>query len=134
MRFNQWMACITTGLMLSGNSLFAQNPPTHEQLQVPQCLAAKITSPHTVLAENKQFKIINVPSGDLEQLLLLADHVKCGHFVNVSHKIKSDVLATQKQSANAFLHKKIRGYSKSLAAKPPVYEIKHQDEVNECCC
>lgn len=130
MRLNQWMACITAGLVLSGNSMSAVNQPTHEQLQVPLCLAKKITKPYAVLAENKQFKILNVPSNDLDNLHLLADKVNCGHYVNVSHKIKGDALAAKKKAANVFLQKKSLKFTKSAPLTAASYEIKHQDAVN----
>ncbi|WBV63315.1 hypothetical protein PGH43_16960 [Legionella pneumophila 130b] len=105
MRFNQWMTCITSGLILASNSSFATTSPVHEQLQVPQCLAAKITVPHKILAENKEFKIIDVLSSDVETLTILADKVSCGHFVNVSHKLTGTLAANQQQSAQKLLQK-----------------------------
>ena len=126
MHLNQWMACLTAGLALASNATFAVNTP-HEQLQVPQCLAAKITTSYAVLAENKQFKIIDVLSSDLDTLTLLADQVKCGHYVNVSHKLLG-TLAARQQSAQNILKK---DQVKSLKSEhSEVYEIKHQDEVN----
>ncbi|RUR18351.1 M20/M25/M40 family metallo-hydrolase [Legionella sp. km535] len=130
MRLNQWMTCITTGLVFAGNSLFAASIPAHEQLQVPQCLAAKIAVPYDVLAENKQFKIIDIQSSDVEKLVLLADQVKCGHFVNVSHKITGTQFAVQKQSAQTLLEQDALKPLSPGKLKKDVYEIKHQEEVN----
>lgn len=129
MHLNQWSTCITAGLVLVSNSLFAANTP-HEQLQVPQCLAAKIATAYDVLAENKQFKIIDIASSEVESLTLLADKVQCGHFVNVSHKVSGTSLIAKKQSAQGLLKK---SQIKSLNApkqNADSYEIKHQDEVN----
>lgn len=129
MHLNQWMTCFTAGLALVCNSTFAAQPPVHEQLQVPQCLAAKLTIAHEVLAEDKQFKIIDVLSSELDNLIRLADTVKCGHFVNVSHKLTGTSSAPKHQSAQNFLKKN----SKKLQSKrlnSDVYEIKHQEEVN----
>lgn len=126
MRFNRWMTCITAGLVFSSSSLLANSAPLHEQLQVPQCLAAKITIPHDVLAENKQFKIIDVLSSDVQNLALLADEIKCGHFMNISHKMSG----AKKQSAQKLLHAKTISSVKTVLADNDVYEIKHQDEVN----
>jgi leucyl aminopeptidase len=136
MRLNQWIAFITTGLLLAGNSTSAAPEPKFEQLKVPACLAAKVSPAYTVLAENPEFKIINVPSSEVTQLLLLADKVKCGHFVNVSHKVKGDSLAAQSRSAKIALHNKsLKLESVAVAAAEaitdkPVYEIKHQEAVN----
>ena len=130
MHLNQWMACVTAGLILSGNSTFAASPAVYEQLQVPQCLAAKITKSYEVLAENKQFKIIDVPSTDVDNLTVLADQVKCGHFVNVSHKLSGVSLLTKQQSAQNILKKSGTQSLKAAKLSPEVYEIKHQEEVN----
>ncbi|HAU1321033.1 TPA: M20/M25/M40 family metallo-hydrolase [Legionella pneumophila] len=130
MRFNQWMTCITSGLILASNSCFATTSPVHEQLQVPQCLAAKITIPHKVLAENKEFKIIDVSSSDVETLTILADKVNCGHFVNVSHKLTGTLAANQQQSAQKLLQKKLIKPFGVFKLHKDVYEIKHEEEVN----
>ncbi|CAM2752671.1 aminopeptidase LapA [Legionella worsleiensis] len=130
MRLNQWMTCITTGLVFAANSLCAAGIPAHEQLQVPQCLAVKIALPHEVLAENKQFKIIDLQSSDVEKLVLLADEAKCGHFVNVSHKLQGTPWAVKKQVAQKLLQKNTL---KPFTAKKPnqdAYKIRHQAEVN----
>lgn len=128
MSFNQWITCISAGFVIASGSVYATTVPSHEQLQVPQCLAAKITSSHSVLAENKQFKIIDVPASDVDGLTLLADQVKCGRFVNVSHKISRHALSV-KSSAQNILHMTA---IKSMLPKgnSESYEIKHQDEVN----
>ncbi|WP_298625362.1 aminopeptidase LapA [uncultured Legionella sp.] len=130
MRLNQWMTCISTGLVFASSSIFATGMPVREQLQVPQCLAAHIHVAHEVLAENKQFKIIDMKSSDVEKLVLLADQVKCGHFVNLSHKLEGTLSATKKQSAQALLQ---QSTIKSLLpgkSNKDVYEVKHEEEVN----
>lgn len=130
MHLNQWMTCITAGLVLASNSTFAANTAVHEQLQVPQCLAAKITTSHQVLAENKQFKIIDVLSSDVDNLALLADQVKCGHFVNVSHKLIGSLLIAKQRSAQNILQKSVIKSLKTTKLNAANYEIKHQEEVN----
>ncbi len=129
MHLNQWSTCITAGLVLVSNSLFAASIP-HEQLQVPQCLAAEITTAHEVLAENKQFKIIDISSREVESLIVLADKVQCGHFVNVSHKISGASLVAKKQSAQGVLKKSLIKSLNIPKQNADSYEIKHQDEVN----
>ncbi|MCW8417305.1 M20/M25/M40 family metallo-hydrolase [Fluoribacter dumoffii] len=127
MRLNQWMTYFAVGSVFASAQVLAANSPVHEQLQVPQCLAAKIATPYEVLAENQQFKIIDIPAADVESLIHLADEANCGRFVNVSHQIIGSLLQSKKQSAHRILQKKT-----IKAAKPQstVYEIKHQDEVN----
>lgn len=49
---------------------------------------SKIATPYEVLAENKDFKIIDISTTDLDALSHLADQVNCGRFVNVTHKIQ----------------------------------------------
>lgn len=130
MRFNQWITCVSTGLVLASGSGFAVDMTAHEQVQVPQCLASKITAAHRVLAENKNFKIIDMLSGDMDGLTLLADKVGCGRFINVSHKLSSTKNLNAKQSiAQSLLRIKPKNtLQQTPTAKP--YEIKHQDEVN----
>jgi leucyl aminopeptidase len=127
MRFNQWMTCLAAGTMLASTPLFAVTAPVHEQLQVPQCLAKKMTMTHKVLAENKQFKIIDISSADVEALSRLADQSHCGRFVNISHRITGSLLTEQQNSAQRLLQTK--SLHADLANKP-VYEIKHQEAVN----
>ncbi|CAM4478557.1 MAG: hypothetical protein LEGION0403_FIIPPAGN_02835 [Legionella sp.] len=127
MRFNQWMGFIVAGSMLAGTPVSAASVPVHEQLQVSQCLAAKITTAYDVLAENKQFRIIDVPSADVESISHLADKEHCGRFVNVSQRIAGNsLIAKQRAAKNVLaknaLHAPIKGKT--------TYEIKHQDEVN----
>ncbi|ARB92512.1 aminopeptidase LapA [Legionella longbeachae] len=127
MRLNQWMTYIAAGSMFASANVLAANA-IHEQVQVPQCLAAKIATPHVVLAENKDFKIIDISESDLDALSHLADQVNCGRFVNVSHKIEGSQIAVKKQTAQSLLQQK------TVKAKPlsdNIYEIKHQEEVNE---
>ncbi|BCA96966.1 aminopeptidase [Legionella antarctica] len=130
MHLNQWRSCITAGLILAGNSAFAASPAVHEQLQVPQCLVSKITTPYEVLAENKQFKIIDVPSSEIDNLTVLADQVQCGRFVNVSHKLFGASLLIKKQSALNILENRGAKSLKAGKLRAEVYEIKHQKEVN----
>lgn len=128
MRLKQWIIAVNMGLAFASNALYADTP-LHEQLQVPLCLADKITSPHDVLAENKEFKIIEVQTSEVQGIALLADKVQCGHFVNVSHHFLGTLRASKHQSAKVFLHKD----SVKNLAKPKliadVYEIKHQEDV-----
>jgi bacterial leucyl aminopeptidase len=132
MRLNRWMTFITAGLVLTGNAISAGPPPAYEQLQVPQCLAAQIKTSYSVLAENSQFKIINVPAQDVEKLIVIADRAQCGHFINVSHKFSRSMFSP-KQAAQRFLQQSVKrtsATSSALATHKPVYEIKHQDVVN----
>lgn len=113
----QWMSYGLMGLMCMNVPLWATS--VHEQLQVPHCLAEKITVPHKIVAENKQFQIIDIPESKIDALSHLADHLGCGRFVNVTHRLREE-------SAQIILQKKrpIAQYHDA------VYEIKHQDQVH----
>lgn len=126
MRLNQWMTLLTAGLVFASSNTIAANQP-HEQVQVPHCLASKLTMKHQVLAQDKQFQIIDLLASDLTQLAQIADKERCGRFVNVSHKLKGDALAAKEQSAKSLLSKYKLKFKESIS---DTYEIKHQDEVN----
>lgn len=127
MNLNQLMRYIAVGSVLTSINALAETSPVHEQLQVPQCLATKIVTPYEVLAENKQFKIIDMAESDINALVHLADEVKCGRFMNVSHHFKNTLISEKKQSAQKILEKKSL---KSATQEDIAYEIKHQEEVN----
>lgn len=129
MRLNLWMISIAAGLTCASPISIAAPPQQHEQLQVTQCLASKITLTHEVLAENKKFKIIDLLSVNVEDLTRLADKSQCGHFINLSHQFeKAGLLADKKGLAQQLLQ--YPQSKKSLNLSKDVYEIKHQDTVN----
>jgi leucyl aminopeptidase len=124
MYFKQWMTC-TALFILANTYVAADNIQHHEQLQVPQCLATKISVPYITLTENKQFKIIDISSSNLDELSHQADKIHCGRFLNLSPHFKKNSIAEKKQWAQTILQKK------SVYARiKPIYEIKHQKEVN----
>ncbi|ASQ44822.1 aminopeptidase LapA [Legionella clemsonensis] len=127
MRFTQWMAVLSTSFILATNSLAASTIPTVEQLQVPQCLATKLPS-YMVLAENKDFKIIEVPVAEVTKIALKADEVHCGRFINVSNRLAKTTVHSKKQTAQALLAKS----SINTAVQSEVmYEVKHEAEVTQ---
>ncbi len=119
----EYLTWITASISLASNSIFGVIPPAHEQLKVPQCLASQITVAHEVLAENTQFKVIDVPGSDVKQLILLADQVQCGDIVNVSNQLTT----AKKQSAQNLLQKSA---VTSASKNNGLYVVKHQNEVN----
>ncbi|MFI4918547.1 MAG: aminopeptidase LapA [Legionellales bacterium] len=123
MRINLFLA----GFIMASNSVYADRPYAHEQLQLPQCLAQQITWPHAVLAENKQFQIIELLASELANLVSLADKVQCGHFINVSHKITATSLVEKQQVAQKLLQ---QAAPASPTASTTFYTIQHQEEVN----
>jgi leucyl aminopeptidase len=126
----KYLPLITAGFVLASNSVFAEIDPSHEQLQVPQCLAQQITSAHEVLAENSHFRIIDVLSSEIEQLSRLAERVNCGDLVNISHQLKSTLASAKKQGAQSLLAKGAR-VSSSADKSNNAFEIRHTKEVND---
>ncbi|KTD26950.1 aminopeptidase LapA [Legionella israelensis] len=127
MQFNQWKTGLVAGLAFIVQPLWAQSTPIREQLQVPQCLAAKIRSSYQTLAENKQYKIIDIASDEIENLARLADEVRCGRFVNVTHRLQQSLQA-KPQAALKLLQ---RHSVKSIKTEADNYEIHHEKEVKE---
>lgn len=123
---NQWITVL--GLFFSGVSIAAPISVHHEQVQVPQCLAAKIVAEHVVLAENKQFKIIDLSSSELNALSLLADETNCGRYKTITHRFKDHSFVGKKQTAKLLLEAKPK-VSKVKFGKDD-YSIRHQMEVN----
>lgn len=119
----QWKTYSLATLALTATTAFSGIVPNVEQLQIPNCLAKKITVQHKVLAENKQFSIIEMNSADLDGLTRLADKEHCGRYINVSHKITG----LKQQTAQNLLNTTTL---KSSQLNAETYDIKHQTEVN----
>lgn len=126
MHFNRWIACLSVSFILAANPLSAETLPVKEQVQVPNCLAARLTINHQVLAENNQFKIIELAASDLGALVHLADKSHCGRFINLSHRLPQATLALKKVTASQLLAKKST-LVPNLAAD---YTIKNNTRVN----
>ncbi|STX27602.1 aminopeptidase [Legionella beliardensis] len=126
MRFYPRMTLLTAGFLLATSPVMAETDVKMEQLQVPQCLAAHLSSDYAVIAENKSFKIIDVPTEKLEQIIHVADEVNCGRFINVTHLIDNTNLSVRQKLAQQLLVKP----SKKLASTDDTaYPIEHQAEV-----
>ncbi|KGP63321.1 aminopeptidase [Legionella norrlandica] len=123
----EYLTWITASIALVSNSFFASNQPPHEQLQVPQCLGAEITIAHNVLAENEQYKIIDLTSYDAEKMTLLVKQTQCGDIINLTDKFTDVQLATKKKSAENLLRNSALNSAKT---EQYIYTIKHQKEVD----
>lgn len=130
MRLNQWITSLSAGLILATNPLSAAVLDTTEQLQLPNCLAAKLSSNYNykLLAENNQFKIIDLPSKDIDKLVRLADETHCGRFINLTHLLDTPSLVNKQKAAKQLL---LKTAPTSSLTKTAVYEIKHEEEVNQ---
>ncbi|MBN9229691.1 MAG: aminopeptidase [Legionella sp. 40-6] len=127
MRFNQWMTFIAAGTLFASAQVMAVSATVREQLQVPQCLAGKITLPHKVLAENSKFKLIEMDTADIDSLSHLADKVHCGRFVNVTPRMQNVAEANKKQRAAKLLSAQKIKVTQSIAA----YDIQHTEAVQD---
>lgn len=119
-------------LSLCTTNLIAQSPPM-EQIQVPQCLAKHVPKKYSVLAENKAFKIIEVPSNELENITLLADKIGCGRFINVSQLVTDQPINAD--NTNKVNPKLLKAQLQQSLFPVPVlkntYEMKHPVEVHD---
>ena len=127
MRFQQWMSLFSTGMVMASASFAATSPVVHQQLQLPACLAEHISPAWPVLAENKAFKIIDIPIGDMSKMVLLADKVKCGRFVNISAQLASQKLTSRQAAAQQWLARPAK--PKALKHTASSYPVTHQSAV-----
>ncbi|MBA2652283.1 MAG: M20/M25/M40 family metallo-hydrolase [Tatlockia sp.] len=126
MHLLQWKTFLIAGLILM-NPLLAQATTATEQLQVPQCLANQLDQEYPVLAENTAFKILDLPSAELDKIALKASQVECGHFLNVSHLLTSATTLDAKQKiANKILANSLK---KVGAKSAKLYQIMHGEAV-----
>lgn len=85
MRSIAYIISVLVGLSIQ--VIHASASSTKDYLQIPQCLAKHVSAHYDRLAENEAFSIIAVPSEELESIVILADRVHCGRFMNVTSKI-----------------------------------------------
>lgn len=126
MHFYQWAAGISLSLLLTSTPLSAKTVISTEQLQITQCLAANLSGNYPILAENRDFQIIDVPSVDIDGIAILADHMTCGRFMNVSEVISSHTKAIRKQRAQQLL---LTATPKNTVQQTSPYAIRHPSEV-----
>lgn len=102
--------------------------PTTEPVQLTTCLAAKLPTNWTVLAEHKGFKIVEIPSDGFTKLHQIADAAQCGFFVNVAQDLQQTDVSQKKKAAHALLQKPKAYVSETDSA---TYTIKHPEAVNK---
>lgn len=110
----------TFGAFFFAITSFAATPVIeYEQIQVTHCLAAKLSSAYPIRSHNTRFKILDVPSTDLDAIQRIAHASHCGGFINVTQKLAH-------QSARQWLHASV----KPRVADPAiVYPLEHADSV-----
>ena len=69
-------------------AITAQAQPTVEPIKMTRCLADKMPLSYAVIAQNAQYKVINVPVAKMDALARLADAHDCGRFVNLGPKVQ----------------------------------------------
>jgi len=126
MRTPPWASIFLMGCLHLPVALATPESVRYEPLQVPQCLAAILSPDFTVLAENKDFKIIDVPVSDLATVSRLADQIQCGRFINLSQKLSGASSASRQQAARKLLQKPRFAITHAPKAD---YRIAHQKEV-----
>lgn len=123
MRFNQWKACLSAGLLITTGAAVADALPVVEQVKMPQCLASHLPPSYRVLAENKDFRLVEVPKTAMDQLSLLADKVHCGRFINLSDQF----IGVNQTLVPKVAKKLVNATAKSTPAVK--YTIQHKTEV-----
>lgn len=129
MRINHWRKLLSAGMFLVAHSTMASISPDHEQYQIPRCLAGKLSVPHQVLAEDREYQIIDLAFRDFSALQQLADKAHCGRFVNLSHRFSGITPKAEAKTAQALLR---QSHIKALRAPAAeAYSIKHVKEVQD---
>lgn len=105
-------------------ALFANPPSDKEQLQLSQCLAAKLPVAYPVLAENKGYKIIEVPVEAIPALARLADKAACGRFINLTDQFSRQSLSSRQALATSLL-----ALAKNALQNQESYAIAHASQV-----
>lgn len=127
MHMYRWTTGFTAAMMLAGTVQSAEPAQEFEQIQVTQCLAAKLPASYQTLSSNEHFRILNVPSTELDRIAKLADEGHCGRFVNVSHQLENKS-KTMEQAAQRLI---ARSPAKLASVSMVDYVIKHQKEVTQ---
>jgi leucyl aminopeptidase len=125
MSVKQGSMSLLLGVILPIVSVFAAPKAHYEQVQVPQCLASHFNGRYPVLAQNKAFALVHVPSAELPSIGRLADQVRCGHFKNVTH-----LLAKGRSAQSLLDENEHTGLQKSLVGTS-TYQIQHPKEVHQ---
>lgn len=114
-----------SGLAFLGISAHAESG--FEPIKMTQCLASKVTSSYPVIAENKDYKVLNVPVKAMDALARLADKHPCGRFINLGPQLHEhpDFFAKNPQALLAS-----KTPSRKVIAKEK-YRITEHERVNK---
>ncbi len=126
MRIVTWISSLSVGCILHTTSIAAPLP-AQEQLQITRCLAQHIPFNYTILAQNRDFQVIDLASRKLQKLTKLADKFHCGRFMNVTDMLPTLPGATLTHKSQYLLQKP----SKKMFPTRASYAIQHSDEVFE---
>ncbi|ETO92241.1 aminopeptidase LapA [Legionella oakridgensis] len=123
-----WIAGLIGGV-LWGSQWVAEAAPAVEQIQVPHCLASELSPGYAVLAEDRAFKILEVPANEVDKVSRLAHQVHCGRFMNISHRFHELSFEGRQQMASGLLQKPAVATLASPTAKK--YSIGHRKIVRQ---
>lgn len=125
MRLSQWISTLSATVALTATAV-AGTVPAFEQLQMPRCLAEKLSPEYRVLAENQDFRIVEVPGSAINSIAKLADSVHCGRFKNVSPDLAGVESGARLKAAKALLSHK----AAPKISQKDAYSIQNQQLVN----
>ncbi|MCA0402885.1 MAG: M20/M25/M40 family metallo-hydrolase [Proteobacteria bacterium] len=114
------------GLILSlcfSYSLYAA-PQNYEVIKLPECLAKEFKKPFRTLAQNDDFKIIELDTSLVDDLAHLADKKACGRFINISHHFAKET------NIKSRALKLLVDVKKAPARPTLAYNLKHPKSVN----
>lgn len=122
------LSSLLLGLFIAVSWQEACADNSNELLQMQQCLAQKLDKRFPILAENKEFAIIEAPSAAIPEIAILADNANCGRFVNLTAKINGKD-AEKKSSAQQLLQKKNTPFPQEVGSND--YKIQHPEAVRK---
>ncbi len=107
------------------NSVQASSIPDFETVQLTHCLAKEINFEYKILASNKQFKVIQVPSNKIDMITKIADKSSCGRFKNVTSSMLSKT-GSDKLKATELLNRP----KQVVLKQAQEYPISHQETIH----
>jgi leucyl aminopeptidase len=107
------------------SATYAASVPDTEAVQLTHCLAAKINFEHKILASNKQFQVIELPSKKIDALVKLADKSNCGRFKNVTSTLVKKSGSDQSKAMQVLAQPKPLTLIRSQQ-----YPVTHQEAVH----
>jgi len=120
---------LTSLIVVSGVACAQSN----EYLVVNQCLSEKIVNNIQVVAEQGNYRLVELSSNDVDDVANIAHKNKaCGGFFNVSHKMSKRRAMTAQDEAKSILRDYVPKQVKSIKSlQSDAYKISHQQTVDQ---